>query len=358
MTLTRLDIQDFRNLASARLDFSPRCNLITGDNAAGKTSLLEAIHVLARLRSFRTQRLEQLIREGCAAFQLVARLEEDGRQLPVGLRRGRKELDIRLGGAPVRRVSELAAHFPLVVMTADLHQVLEEGPKYRRQFLDWGLFHVEPDFHATWRQYVQALKQRNASLRQGAAEAQVRVWDAPLLAAGSRIHDMRCTYIKELEPLFAHQARRILGLEPLGMRYMPGWAQRSDYPAALAESLGRDREQGQTRVGPHRADLQFLHGEQEVRDRLSRGQQKQLVTALLLAQADLLRQRRGRTCQFLVDDLPAELDAEHQARVLAQLRELGAQVFITAIDDRALELGDWPEPARFHVEHGVVREVV
>jgi DNA replication and repair protein RecF len=358
MTLSRLDIQDFRNLATARLDFSPRCNLITGENAAGKTSLLEAIHVLARLRSFRTQRLESLIREGCEAFQLVARLEESGRTLPVGLRRGRKELDIRLGGAPVRRVSDLAAHFPLVVITADLHRVLEEGPKYRRQFLDWGLFHVEPEFHATWRQYAQALKQRNACLRQGVAEAQVRIWDAPLLASGGRIHEMRRTYIKELEPLFAHQAERILGLAHLSLRYAPGWAQRLDYPAALAEALVRDREQGQTRVGPHRADLQFLKEDQDVRERLSRGQQKQLLIALLLAQAELLFRRRDRICQFLVDDLPAELDAKHQARVLAQLRELGSQVFITAIDAGTLDLRDWPEPARFHVEHGVVREVV
>lgn len=358
MTLSRLEIQDFRNLASARLDFSPRCNLITGENAAGKTSLLEAIHVLARLRSFRTQRLEQLIREGAEAFQLVARLEETGRSVPVGLRRGRKELDIRLGGAAVRRVSDLAAHFPLVVITADLHRVLEEGPRYRRQFLDWGLFHVEPEFHATWRQYAQALKQRNAALRQGAVEAQVRTWDAPLLASGGQIHGMRCAYIKELEPLFTRQAERILGLGPLVLRYSPGWAQRLTYPEALAEALPRDRELGQTRVGPHRADLQFLHGEREVRERLSRGQQKQLLTALLLAQAELLRQRRGRICQFLVDDLPAELDAEHQARILGQLRELGAQVFLTAIEDLALDLEGWPDPARFHVEHGVVREVV
>lgn len=358
MPLSRLDIQDFRNLASARLDFSPRCNLITGDNAAGKTSLLEAIHVLGRLRSFRTQRLDSLIREGCEAFQLVARLEQSGRSLPIGLRRGRKELDVRLDGAPVRRVSDLAAHFPLVVMTADLHRVLEEGPKYRRQFLDWGLFHVEPSFHGTWTQYAKALKQRNAVLRQRVAEAQVRIWDRPLLEAGSRIHELRCIYIKELEPLFSAQAERILGLGPLGLRYAPGWPQRLDYPAALAEALVRDREQGQTRVGPHRADLQFLHDEQDVRDRLSRGQQKQLVTALLLAQAQLLRQRRGQACQFLLDDLPAELDPEHQGRVLVQLRELGAQVFITAIDDRALDLGEWPDKARFHVEHGVVREVV
>ena len=358
MTLTRLDIQDFRNLASARLDFSPRCNLITGANAAGKTSLLEAIHVLARLRSFRTQRLEQLIREGAEAFQLVARLEESGRSVPVGLRRGRKELDVRLGGVPVRRVSDLAAHFPLVVITADLHRVLEEGPKYRRQFLDWGLFHVEPEFHVTWRQYVQALKQRNAVLRQGAPEAQVRSWDTPLLEAGGQIHGMRCAYIKALEPLFSRQAELVMGLGPLALRYAPGWAQRLGYPEALAEALPRDREQGQTRVGPHRADLQFQLDEQDVRDRLSRGQQKQLLIALLLAQAELLHQRRGRACQFLVDDLPAELDAEHQDRVLTQLRELEAQVFITAIEDRALDLEDWPEPARFHVEHGVVREVV
>ncbi len=358
MTLSRLTIQDFRNLASATLELSPGCNLITGCNAAGKTSILEAIHFLARVRSFRTHRSDQLIREGTDAFQLVATLQESARSIPVGLRRGRKEMEIRLGGTPVRRVSELANHFPLVSMTSDLHKVLEEGPKFRRQFIDWGLFHVEPSFHGIWTNYSLALKQRNSVLRSGAPEAQVRAWDSALLAAGEQIHVLRVHYLAELEPLFARQAQEILGMQSIGFHYSPGWAQRTHYAEALADSLARDREQGFTRVGPHRADLQFLHEDQDLRERLSRGQQKQLVTALLLAQAELLRLKRDQTCLFLIDDLPAELDREHQSRVLQQLQQLQAQVFITAIQAAGLDLDIWATPARFHVEHGVVQEVI
>lgn len=356
MSLASLQIQDFRNIATARLEFSPSCNLITGANAAGKTSILEAIHFLARVRSFRTHRSEQLIREGCEAFQLVARLQEADRSIPVGLRRGRKDMEIRMDGSPVRRVSELAARFPLVSMTSDLHRVLEEGPKYRRQFIDWGLFHVEPSFHTTWTQYAHALKQRNAVLRTGGSEAQIRAWDPGLLAAGERIHVLRRSYLEALEPLFTVRAEEILGLAALGFRYSPGWARHTDYAQALADSLARDREQGFTRIGPHRADLLFLLEDQDLRERLSRGQQKQLVTALLLAQAELLRRRRDQRCLFLIDDLPAELDFDHQARVLAQLHDLDAQVFITAIADESLDLSVWDHQARFHVEQGMLRE--
>lgn len=358
MVLARLSIQDFRNIATAELAFSPACNLITGANAAGKTSILEALHFLGRVRSFRTHRAEQLIREDSDAFQLVAHLQSEGSEIPVGLRRGRKELEIRLAGARIHRVSELAAQFPLIVMTSDLHRVLEEGPKYRRQFLDWGLFHVEPSFHRKWQQYAQSLKQRNAALRAGASAAQVAAWDPAVIEAGGAIHELRESYLERLQALFAAEAEHILGISDWRFRYAPGWAQRVDFPLALAESLPRDREQGFTRVGPHRADLQFLAGDQDVRERLSRGQQKQLVTALLLAQARLLREQRNMACQFLIDDLPAELDADHQARVLTQLEQLGAQLFITAINAEGLDLSAWQSPKRFHVKHGVVMEVV
>ncbi len=332
--------------------------MITGANAAGKTSLLEAIYFLSRCKSFRSHRVEQLQRDGADFFQITAQLIQNEREVPVGIRRTANTMEIRMGGEAVRRVSELVAQLPLVSVTSDLHRVLEEGPRYRRQFLDWGLFHVEPRFHAQWTAYGQALKQRNACLRAGVKESQIRAWDPPLIQAGKAIDAFRMAYLDDLKAVFAKNGLSILNMESLSIAYSPGWAQRFTYEEALQESLARDREQGYTRVGPHRADLSFFQAGQDLRQRLSRGQQKQLVIALMLAQAEWLRACRQQLCIFLLDDLPAELDQEHQQRVLHQLQNLDAQVFVSAISAQTLDLSAWQHQKMFHVEHGAVQEVI
>ncbi len=357
MSLLRLEIHHLRNISSAALDLSPRCNLITGANASGKTSLLEAIHILALARSFRTTHIRHVIQRGETALQVFGRRRRhDGQIIPLGIERSVDEVRIRIAGQSVQQVSELATLLPLQLLNPESHQILEQGPRFRRQYLDWGVFHVEHGFLAHWRQFQRALRQRNAVLRQSGS-GDTAVWDKPVLEHGQAVQAARARFLDLLKPRLDYYAERLLGFE-LDFQLQPGWPADKDYSQVLTRQLEQDREAGFTRQGPHRADLLIKHNGIAVQSAFSRGQQKLLVAAMRLAQVDLLSQQQSEPCLLLVDDLPAELDARHRAVLLGLLRESGAQLFVTSTEPELLsgQLGD--EEKMFHVEHGLVREVV
>ena len=356
MSLDSVGVEDFRCIERADLALHDRCNLISGENASGKTSLLEAIFVLGRGRSFRTAKAETLIRSGSAAFQLTARVRTDGSARPLGLRLGKEGIEARYSGRPISGLAELATILPAQAIDPEVHRLIEGGPQERRRFLDWGVFHVEPAFFPTWQRYSRALRQRNAALRARATAQEIQMWDGELVAAAEILDQFRCAYLAQLLPVLLGYVSELTDLEGLQWEYRPGWSRKLDYGHCLNEALEGDRRQGFTRLGPHRADLiPTLDGE-PAQERVSRGQQKQIAIALMLAQAAVYQQRSGQTCLFLIDDLASELDSIHRSRVLRHLCELQVQIFLTAIESDAIEAQLWPEHRRFHVEHGRVEE--
>jgi DNA replication and repair protein RecF len=359
MGLQSLEICDFRNIATASLAFSPGLNLVSGENAAGKTSLLEAVYCLGRVRSFRTPVSAQPIRDGQPAFRLVGRVvSPGGRQIPIGIERQRSDLKVHLDGQPIRRLSDLAGSFPVQVMSGDTPTILNGGPRYRRQTLDWALFHVEQAYREVWQRYTRALRQRNAALRAHTPLQQVTAWDAELVDAAERLHEFRGHYFEMLEPFLQAEVMQLLPEKELLVRYQSGWPVNMSLREALSGSLEKDRRQGFTQCGPHRADFSFLINGQGVVSHCSRGQQKVVVVSFLLAQVQLQQGRPAPMGAFLLDDLTSELDARHQHRVLTALRDLNTQVFVSAIEPDAVAAVAWQEVKKFHVEHGVVQEVV
>lgn len=357
MALISLVIRDFRNLRGAELSFSPTLNLIVGPNGAGKTSLLEALYFLGRARSFRTSYSAPLIREGASSFLLRGCVDgPHGQALPVGMSREANLLRVRLAGQSLRRLSELLPYFPFQVVTPDSHQLLQGGPRYRRRFLDWGLFHVEPSFFPTWQRYSQALKQRNAALRGKAPKTEVQLWDRELIESGLAIEELRRRYVDQLLPILEYTVADLVGINAIRWEYRAGWNRKLSFAEALEQSFEGDRLQRMTRTGPHRADLLPTIAGEAAHERVSRGQQKQIVIALMLAQAAVYRQRTGRMCIFLIDDLASELDASLRGRVWDYLRNLQAQVFLTAIEPSLVDIGEWQNVAWFHVEQGQVLE--
>src|SRR5512139_1642823 len=210
MSLDSLGIEDFRCIQKAELSLHDRCNLISGENASGKTSLLEAIFVLGRGRSFRTAKAETLIRNGKPAFQLTARVRGEGSARPLGLRLGKEGIEARYSGRPVSGLAELATILPAQAIDPEVHRLIEGGPQERRRFLDWGVFHVEPTFVEHWRRYQRALRQRNAALRAAAAPTLVRAWDPELIEAGELVAASRARYVEALAPHIAATATRLL----------------------------------------------------------------------------------------------------------------------------------------------------
>jgi len=358
MSLNRFRVSNFRNLTAVEIVPCRGLNLIYGSNASGKTSLLEAIYYLGRASSFRTSKNSQVIERGMKSLTLFGEIgSASGERIPIGLQRSAQSLQLRVAGENARAVSEVASWFPLLLVNPDSHQLLEQGPKLRRQFIDWGVFHVEQSFHTVWSRFRRALKQRNSALRSNSPTA-ATVWDRELVSSAVEIDAMRVHYIAALSEIVPKFASPLADAESIELIYHPGWDRELGYQTVLQSGFQRDREMGHTRRGPHRADLLIKMAGESVQAHVSRGQQKLLVCALRMAQASLLTQITGKRSIFLLDDLPAELDQAHREALMAQLAELPAQLFITAIEDSLLDTSRWSEYKVFHVERGTVEEVV
>ncbi len=359
MSLSTLTLQHFRNIEFAELDLSHGCNIIVGDNGAGKTNILEGIYYLSLARSFRTSQLKKIIQTHSEHLQVVGKVRESGTGTDsvLGIRKSAAETQIRINGESVKQSSRLAAFLPLQIIHPQGHQLLEQGPKQRRQFLDWGVFHVEPSFLSLWHDYTRTVKQRNAALRQSQAPRAIQLWDTRLIELGEKMTSLRKAYLQKLQPHISFYCSILIGMD-VDVDYRWGWASELNFSTALKNGLEMDRQQGFTRIGPHRADLVFKSENQRVQDYFSRGQQKLLVCALRLAQIKQLRDEMDRDAVLLIDDLAAELDENHRAKLFKAAAETGAQVFITTTHLHLLKSGIEYACKVFHVEHGHVTEMV
>lgn len=361
MRIARLELTDLRNLARVSLSPAPGLNLIWGANGSGKTSLLEGIHLLGLGRSFRASGARPLVKEGSQQLVVFGKLENGVAEHRIGVSKSRQgKMEIRVDGAKARSASQLAGLLPVQLITPASHVLIEGGPKERRAFLDWGLFHVEQSFFGDWKDYHRALRQRNQALKNGSPVDAVRLWDKGLAATGERISRARTEYVRRLSPVVVEFLQQLLEgpTEALELAYLPGWSQETDLQAALSGTLDRDRRYGFTSAGPHRGDLRLRWGVRPASEQLSRGQQKLVVTALKLAQMSLLKSEGGKSSVVLVDDLPAELDRTHRDRFLRLLASIGAQAFVTATERELVDLHAWPDHRVFHVEHGDISEMV
>lgn len=351
MPLLAVQIEDLRCLRNVDLRLDPKFTLIIGPNGSGKTSLLEGIFFLGRGRSFRTRQLDRVVRCGADSLTVVGHLSSEQRPIVVGVRATRESIEARIGGQAVESLSALATVFPVQVVDPNLHKLVEEGPASRRRTMDWGVFHVERGFASDWPRYQRSLKQRNAALRAGQAAAAVRAWDQELALYGAAISAARSRYVGTLAPILQRVAYPLLALE-VTATLSRGWPNELDLSAALSDAWPRDAKLRTTTVGPHRADLVLRLDGVTARDRVSRGQQKLLAAALIIAQLELLKAAQSRTGTLLLDDPAAELDGNKLEALMEQVIALGAQLIVTATASSAPGL---PASGRqFHVEQGVV----
>ena len=354
MLIKRLVVADLRVIENLVLEPSPGVNFIVGGNGTGKTSLLEAIYLAGRGRTFRHVSAGPMIRRGAEStivrVHLCGGLDESPRIL--GIRRGKRAFDCRLDGTDVRRRSTLAETLPVQWIGSQPQRFLEMGPDLRRRFFDMGLFHVEHGYLKTYSEFNRTLKQRNAALKNGDREG-VIAWGPLFSKAATILDDQRRLFIDDLMQRATELAADWeLGFD-LSHRYHQGWRAESVLSAELTRKLDFDLGNGFTSVGPQRAEIEILAEGASAENTLSRGQQKMLVIALNLALIDLMRERRRIAPVVLIDDLAAELDRDNQERVLGEIARRGVQAFVTAIQ---LPGDRQPIPARvFHVEHGELR---
>ena len=396
--IERLQISHLRNLTQVNLP-SVACNVIIGVNGSGKTSLLEAIFLLSRGKSFRHHQPKRYIQHHQNTATVHAKIN-DGSTLAI-----QKQADattiLRLNQTTVYNQSILTEQLPTLLIDPSTMDMLEQGSASRRQLLDWLVFHMKQGFHPQWVAYQRLLKQRNSLLKKTRHLTQVqlaelRSWDKGLSNHAALIHHYRERIFEEWQPYFAKSITQLLPsyAEQLSLSYSAGYDTSIALDVQLDERLEQDLQLGYTRIGNHRADIHVhwrSHGATKLNDALtnekvdtdvnkalpvlkeqaanvlSRGEKKLLITALRLSQLPLLLNNADSdlstgyatsqiTPVVLLDDITAELDDKAIHILLSTLSQLPCQVFMTSLTDDIVPLVQslWSTPNVFHVKQGQV----
>ena len=280
----------------------------------------------------------------------------------VGCARSRgSEIQIHCNRTPVSSLAELARVIPQLLITTDSIELLTGGSLLRRQYIDWGVFHVKPEFGDLWRSAQRCIKQRNALLQtihapglNTANAERLEAWDVQFVELANHIDVLRADYVVRLLPHVEQVLKQFGQMPKITLAYQRGWQ------GSLHEQLyvmrEKDIQKGYTSLGPHRANLDLRIGQQKAFEVLSRGQMKLAIIALKLAQGLLFIEQTGRHPVILIDDLAAELDRNHRKELCGLLDEMGCQIFITGVDIDLIDV-DWQNPSvvkKFHVERGVI----
>jgi DNA replication and repair protein RecF len=368
LRLVSLQARDFRNLAAVDLEPSPRATVLLGENGQGKTNLLEAIYFLTTLKSLRGSRLQELVRFGAEQAQVAADFDGPGglRRVAVRLQAGARTAS--LDGKPQERLDAYFDGLAAVCFSPDDLLLVKGGPEGRRRFLDRAAFNRWPALLGEAREYVRALRARNAALR-GASDEVEASFREPLVRAAARVLRRRRDLVQELAPRLTAAFREISGPDApaaeLAYRPASGMStvgSEEDLVHRLGEILAhrvhRDREKGYTSAGPHMDELVLALTGKAARLFASQGQQRALVLALKIAEIENLRTALGRPPLLLLDDVSSELDPAKNRYLLGYLATLPAQAFLTSTDRRLLEPAAGPGTAFYKVENGAVSRLV
>jgi DNA replication and repair protein RecF len=353
MWVKSLNIRNLRNISSAQIDLNPCLNCFIGDNGAGKTSILEALSVLSKGRSFRTGQISSLIGPLAKSFQVVSKIDsQSGDTHQLGMERNENDWMARHNGADVSHLSELTQLIPHVLLEPNSHTLVSGPPDGRRRFLDWGVFHVEHNHLLLWRRYNRVLKQRNAALKQSNRMV-VESLDSQYVQFGEQLHLARQKHVQLFNVILQEQLLLFCEtLEGIALDYKKGWSGDS-LAEAIRVSEVRDMERGLTGSGPHKADLVLSLSGVPARERLSRGEQKAMTAAMIMAQAQIICESGERPI-LMLDDLSSELDEAHLAKVLKAGVDLGVQVLLTGTELAPAVKSYEGRYTVFHVKQGAI----
>jgi DNA replication and repair protein RecF len=337
--LAHLRLRDFRNYARLDVDFAPGFHLLLGDNAQGKTNILEAIYLIATLRSFRGVGSAQMVRHGQKGYFVGSQIVGQGEH-ETKMYWSAAEKNLVLDSQPVRKLTDYLGVLRTVVFCTEDLQLVKGTGRVRRRFMDLLLAQTFPAYLPLRQRYARALRSRNALLKRPVLDpVAVESFSRELVSAGEEIMRLR----RELAPKFAPLAQEAYGrisnrTEELRLEYQP--AVKGDFAVELAQSANRERAYRSTLIGPHRDDMDLALNERAAAQFGSEGQKRTLAMALKMAQAEYLRSIHGMAPVLLIDDIMGELDAGRRAAFLPLLEsahQSRGQVFMTATEE------NWPQ---------------
>lgn len=360
MSIVKLTTNNFRNLENTTIDFNPDFNFFIGKNGSGKSSLLESLFFLGHGKSFRTAKVENITNFDHKNF-VVSVCDNNNKRFGLLKDTLAGTTDIKINGVRHTKFSELAQNIAVQIITPESFKLFFGGPKERRRFVDLGMFHVKHQFSEQWKIFTQIHKQRNACLKNNVTGQQFDYWTQQFCESCENIASLRNEYLTELKselsvwleillPQFQHD---------ISVSYLQGWNSKKALLDILALNAERELEKGHSLFGAQRFDVRFQYKGLAIENLLSRGQQKLFLLALTFAQAKLIEQVKRVKPILLIDDIGAELDENSRAAFYQSIKAVNCQVFITAIDQQALEpiIPKDNNYYMFHVEHGRISAI-
>ena len=354
MFVESIELNNYRNFDSLKVEFSPGVNIFFGDNAQGKTNLLESIYVSGTLRSHRGSRDKELIRfgEDEAHIRLFFRKDSLSHRLDVHLKKN-KSKGVAVDGVPVRRSGELLGMMHIVFFSPEDLSIIKEGPAGRRRFLDMELSQIDKGYMQQLVAYSKILNERNNLLKQinlyPALIDTLDGWDEQLLAAGQFLIKKREEFVYFLDEMMA----KIHGKEQIKVEYEKN-VEAEKFREQLYSKRNKDISSGTTSVGPHRDDLRFKVGGIDIRKFGSQGQQRTAALSLKLSEIRLIEQVTGEKPILLLDDVLSELDAGRQSWLLESIQDIQTLISCTGLDDFVNSRISLDKV--FRVKEGIVQE--
>jgi len=328
MSIKWLSIRQFRNYSESRFDFGPAINVIQGPNALGKTSLLEAIHLLSLGRSFRTTRMNDMIHKGTEGFFLEAHFISNEIEQRLAVSMSPRERKVVHNHTLYPSLSSLIGLLPVITMTPD-DGLIKGGPDSRRKYLDLQIAQFDPLYIHYLTRYQRAMRHRNQLLRRKSFDA-IGPWEQEMARSATYVVKRRKSLIHSLQTLAQDNHERLSGgLGELILGYQSHFD--GDFLTQYQKTRQKEAAVGYTTTGPHRDDLMIKIDDKEARHFASEGQKRTCVTALRLASWHLLKQQTGVDPLMLIDDFGVSLDESRRQQFLECLPEFG-QVFITCVD--------------------------
>jgi DNA replication and repair protein RecF len=358
MHLAHLRLREFRNYGRLDVDFAPGFHLLLGDNAQGKTNILEAIYLMATLRSFRGVGGSQMVRHGYSGYFVGGKVVGQGEH-EVKMYWSMRERKLSLDAQPVRKLTDYLGVLRTVVFCTEDLNLIKGTARARRRYIDLLLSQTFPAYLPLLQSYTQALRSRNILLKQRIIdERSLESFSDQLVKAGSEIVRMRGELLPKIAPLVRLAYRRISNVaEELKLEYQP--SVKKDFAQELAQSRDRDRNYRATLVGPHRDDMLLLLNDRSVAQFGSEGQKRTLAIALKMAQAEYLTSLHGTPPVLLLDDVMGELDVKRRSGLLPLLErshQARGQVFMTCTEENwPAELGATLQ--RWEVKSGTVKKL-
>lgn len=357
--ISQLQASAIRNLGEFEIEPAKGLNFFYGPNASGKTSVLETVYLLSRVKSFRTKRIHNVISRGEKKLQVFAKGTNHNNSFTVGVEKGHGITRLKFDGEIVQTASEQAKRLPVYILTPEHHLLFTGTPKERRHWLDWSLFHVEHTYLQIWKSYHRALRHRNALLKleKEVYSKEIDGWEKLMAEEAEKIDSARQAYISNLNSLMNSRHLPIVLSGDAKLSYQNNSYADAGLVALLANNRKEDARRGFTALGPHRTDIVFMYDDFNVAKHLSRGQIKLYGAALISSQIDNLK-ANGIDAMVLIDDLDAELDNDSSRKMLDLLLLNKTQTFVSSLIRQEWIPKDKNNHAVFHVKHGKVQKML